>query len=263
MEPEIVVPTSEDKDYCHFCFGAANLHIVFPLVRPDLLSFIDNIMGISITPEAYESFSLCSECISTLDMFIKFRNKSRSHYEKVREAKIRNQAVKRMFPILRDNMSQFSPFRSLVEPANRLDMSTTNDGANPNESLEQSTSMNSSFQGENDDCTGSACKRNYTQLTYDLDPESSAKKVRIQNGTKHKTRFHHIREIMNRFRNNRLQINNVSATSPVSSRQNGFHFTNHQPLLNDNTSKSYPISCKPCVVVVKKFPAHNIDLCKL
>uniref|UniRef100_A0A182K0J5 ZAD domain-containing protein n=1 Tax=Anopheles christyi TaxID=43041 RepID=A0A182K0J5_9DIPT len=69
-------------------------------MQPNLLSIIDNIIGIHLTPEADEKFSLCDNCIKTMETFVTFRNKSRSNYETVREAKIMNEAMKRLQPLL-------------------------------------------------------------------------------------------------------------------------------------------------------------------
>ncbi|XP_052890932.1 uncharacterized protein LOC128299106 [Anopheles moucheti] len=229
MEYELMVPTSDEKDFCHFCFGATNVHLMFPFVRPNMLTTIDNIIGISITPEAQKTFSLCGECISNLDMVITFRNKCRSHYEKLREMKIMNQAVKRMFPTLWDNMNQSSTFDTSV-----ADTSINVGEGDPNVTLVKTTPKNA--RAENDDCNESGPKRSRAQA-LDFDPETSTKTTSIKNGTNHKAKFHHIREIMNRFRNKRLQSNDV---------RNGSGNANDAPLNGpcETSNKAVSIECQ-------------------
>uniref|UniRef100_A0A182W0K7 ZAD domain-containing protein n=1 Tax=Anopheles minimus TaxID=112268 RepID=A0A182W0K7_9DIPT len=259
MELGLVVPTSEEKDFCQFCFGAANLHLLFPLDRPELLSIIDNIIGISIDPQAHESFSLCDECIATMDMFITFRNKCRSHYEKVREVKIMNQAVKRMFPVLRDSTVQPSPINASA--ANTLD--TRANGGTVTADAPSEEKAETIVRAENDHCNESARKRSYTQCMLDFDSDPETKRARIPIGSNHKVRYHHIREIMNRFRINRLSKMDGSKSPTIAANiQNENGNTNGDALLNDGSSRSTLIPCKPCVVVVQKCSAHLTDTCK-
>lgn len=250
MESGLVVPTSDEKDFCQFCYGAVNLHLIFPLGRPELHSIIDNVIGISVAPEAQESFSLCDECIATMEKFITFRNKCRAQYEKTREAHILNEAAKRMFPMVQNRMNHSAP-----SAANVLDKSINNAGeALPNVSLVEATPKNNLTQPETDHCSGSARKR-----SLDFDADSSAKMARNQNGSRHKTNYLHIREIMNRFRINRLYGNcvaNGTESSPVG------EMPNRNGSANNNSSKDCAVACKPCVVLVRKCLEQQIDLCK-
>uniref|UniRef100_A0A8W7PB14 ZAD domain-containing protein n=1 Tax=Anopheles coluzzii TaxID=1518534 RepID=A0A8W7PB14_ANOCL len=128
MHSNLLVPSLNEESYCHFCFGGANVHAVFPLGRPDLLSIIDNMIGIHLTPEADETFSLCDGCIATMETFVTFRNKSRSNYETVREAKIMNEAMKRLQPLLQAD--SFNPIvSSSCTPVNGVQSNSVNTGS--------------------------------------------------------------------------------------------------------------------------------------
>ncbi|XP_035900300.1 uncharacterized protein LOC118506789 isoform X1 [Anopheles stephensi] len=278
MQPELLIPTQNEKDYCHFCFGATNLLLVFPHVRPDLQSFIDNVIGIELTTEAQETFSLCEECIGTMDMFITFRGKCRAHYDKVRGMKIMNQAVKKMFPLLQLQQQQ----QHVSTNAASLSNTTAVNGCNarniniqllhPEVCLVEPT-MNGSVEADNGSA-GSASKRVYPQLSPDIGADSSTKKTRTENDSARKTKYHHIRDLMKRFRDNRLQNNDVSHSpshTPVNSIPRTIEIINNRPLTTTRhslpcsiASANYTPQCKPCVVVVKKCLAQPTvaDSCK-
>lgn len=275
MSPELLIPTHDEKDYCHFCFGATNVLLVFPHVRPDLQGFIDNVIGIELTSKAQETFSLCEECIGTMDMFTAFRSKCRSHYDKVREMKIMNQAVKKMFPLLHQqqrhlSINHASPSSTTV---NGLNESIINrEMLYPEVHLVETTSSATSngTVPVNDCYAESPCKRIYPQLSPEIGADSSTKKARTQNEANRRTKYSHIRELMKRFRANRLHINDTpirTASQPPSNIvPKRIEFTDKRSLANES-STSVPSSphCKPCVVVIQKVPAHQIavDSCLL
>lgn len=277
MSPELLIPAHDEKDYCHFCFGATNVLLVFPHVRPDLQSFIDNVIGIELTTKAQETFSLCEECIGTMDMFTTFRSKCRSHYNKVREMKIMNQAVKNMFPMLHQQQRHIS--MNLASPCsattvNGLNASSINQEVlYPEVRLVEATSSATSNGTEpaNGSYAESTCKRIYSKLSPEIGgADSSTKKARTQNEANRGIKYHHIRELMKRFRNNRMQNNNTplkaSSQPPANIMPKRIEFTDKDSLANEsNTSVPNSPHCKPCVVVIQKVPAHQIvvDSCKI
>lgn len=242
--------------------------LVFPHVRPDLHSFIDNVIGIQLTTEARETFSLCEKCIGTMDMFITFRSKCRSHYDKVREMKIMNQAVNKMFPVLQQQQEQqqqeqqqqdTSTHHASPSPDVRgINGSINADLLFPELKLEEISPrpVNDSTMAVND-CAGSAIKRMYSQLSPGIGVDSSTKKSHTQNKANRQTKYNHIRELMQRFRESRL-LGMDSARRPSSRpsftiEPRSLEFTDKRPLANvSNTFIHHTPPCKPCVVVVQK-----------
>lgn len=277
MQPEVSILTHNEKDYCHFCFGAINLVLLFPHVRPDLKSFIDNVIGIQLSTDVEETFTLCGECIGTMDMFITFRAKCRSHYDKVCEMKIMNQAAKKMFPLLQQQQhhtstNHASPASTTAEC--RLNDSIIDKGwVYPEVCLVEG--ITSPTNGRTETVTGYAgsARSNVTKRIYsqspspDIGADSGTKKLRTQNDSNRKTKCHHIRDLMKRFRENRSQNNEArkSLSSSTEAIPKRIDFTNDQPLANGSTTtRNITPPCKPCVVVVNKCLPHQTiaDLCK-
>lgn len=268
MHSNLLVPSLNEESYCHFCFGGANVHAVFPLGRPDLLSIIDNIIGIHLTPEADETFSLCDGCIATMETFVTFRNKSRSNYETVREAKIMNEAMKRLQPLLQAD--SFNPIvSSSCTPVNGVQSNSVNTGSEEAQAhLNVTGAVHSTPVRANEPATngvdgGSSSVRKRSFHPQNTDSVASAKKTKVisDKAAKNKNKFHHIREIMNRLRINRIREKDVlndglrSADSFVEKQEsisNGF-----APLVKQQAEKTHVINCKPCVVVLKRILMDN------
>ncbi|XP_050070851.1 uncharacterized protein LOC126558823 [Anopheles maculipalpis] len=273
MSPELSVPTQNEKDYCHFCFGAIDLVLVFPHVRPDLKSFIDNVIGIQLTPDAQETFTLCGECIGTMDMFTAFRSKCRSHFDKVCEVKIMNQAVKKMFPLLQQHITTDQASLSSTMLLNVLNESISNgDPSYPAADLTED--ITSPTNGQNNTANGyvrRASKRVYGQSpSPDIGADSATKKLCTQSETSNrKTKFHHIRKLVTRCQQNRLQnidaVHRSSMSSSIGRVCRRIEFKKNLPLANGRiTSGNNTPPCKPCVVVVHKclLPQTVGESCK-
>ena len=110
-------------------------------------------------------------------------------------------------------------------------------------------------------CSSSVRKRSFHAQNTDL--VASAKKTKIisDKAAKNKNKFHHIREIMNRLRINRIREKDVfndglrSADNFVEKQEsisNGF-----APLVKQQAEKTHVINCKPCVVVLKRILMDN------
>uniref|UniRef100_A0A182PS48 ZAD domain-containing protein n=1 Tax=Anopheles epiroticus TaxID=199890 RepID=A0A182PS48_9DIPT len=249
-------PFNNEEDYCHFCLGVSNVHAVFSLHRPDLLGIIDNVIGINLTCDAENTFSLCEDCISTMETFVAFRHKCRKHYETMREMKIMNQAMKRLQPLLQasgnSSMVTDSPINGIPSSSHR----NNHDEAQLSDAIDvfNTPARHNEPIVNGHDSSFTARKRPLP--TLNTDSRVPSKKERSKKVVKDKSKFHHIREIMNRFRTNQHRngdtcdggLNSSGSYTQNSDSTDTIHNTSV-----DVEVKLTQTVCKPCVVIVEKM----------
>uniref|UniRef100_A0A1Y9H360 ZAD domain-containing protein n=1 Tax=Anopheles dirus TaxID=7168 RepID=A0A1Y9H360_9DIPT len=248
----ISAPSTNEEDYCHFCFATANVYKIFPLDRPELLSIVDNFIGIQLSRELDEAFSLCKFCIDKLEGIMEYRDACRSHFETVRETRIVQQALKRIIPYLRTSDKACTTDQPVPSVPHANDSQAVNAVTLNQTVLSESTLLGSSPMtdgGRSFNRTDeNTLARKRMRHSLDFDADTSDRKIRRQSN-----QLRHIRVLMNRFR---CAMHNTDAHSVISESnvtENSTSLVDNSSLDTNSQIQAPAPACKPCSVVVQKL----------